>query len=130
MFTLDDGRLPNVPSQTSTRIGDIFFNAQGIQKELDRVNVNKSGGPDGIPNRIQHDFSSEIAPVLTYIYQQSYNTGTVPTDWSLAMVTPIFKSGHKSNPSNFRPVSLTCVCCKVMEHVVLCHLNRFLASSK
>ena len=39
----------------------------------------------------------------------------------------IFKSGHKSNPSNYRPVSLICVCCKVMGHVVLCHLNRFLA---
>jgi len=129
VFTADDGNIPHHHSQSTSQIGEIVFDVNGVQKQLERLNVNKSGGPDGIPNRVLRDLSFEIAPILTLIFQQSYNTGQVPADWSKAMVSPIFKSGDKSKPCNYRPVSLTCVCCKVMEHVVLSHLNRFITDN-
>ena len=44
--------------------------------------------------------------------------GSVPPDWKLANVTPIFKKGSKGDPANYRPVSLTSVCCKVMESII------------
>jgi hypothetical protein len=59
-----------------------------------------------------------VAPALVEIYNKSMETGEVPAVWKDANVTPIFKKGAKSNPSNYRPVSLTSVCCKVMESVV------------
>ena len=39
-------------------------------------------------------------------------------DWKVANVTPIFKKGSKAMPGNYRPVSLTCVLCKVMESIL------------
>ena len=60
--------------------------------------------------------------------QKSLNTGEVPSDWRSANVMPIFKKGSRSVPGNYRPVSLTSVCCKVMEQVlkdsIVEHLNR------
>lgn len=50
----------------------------------------------------------------------------MPEKWKIAHVVPIFKKGEKSRPSNYRPVSLTSIPCKVMEHIVLHELNKFL----
>ena len=66
----------------------------------------------------------EINRSLAFLFQQSFNSGIVPTEWKHALVTPIHKSGDKCNPFNYRPISLTCICCKVMEHIVLSHISK------
>ena len=80
----------------------------------------KASGPDCIPAYVLHHCATEIAPILTVIFTQSLDTGEVPSDWLRANVIPIFKKGDKHNASNYRPISLTSICCKVMEHI-LCH---------
>jgi hypothetical protein len=69
-----------------------------------------------------------IAPFLTRIFQSALNNGDVPKDWKYANVTAIFKTGDRFKTSNYRPVSLTCLCCKVQEHIltsnILKHLDR------
>ena len=47
-----------------------------------------------------------------------FTKGEVPTDWRQANVIPIFKKGEKYLASNYRPVSLTCICCKLLENIV------------
>ena len=44
--------------------------------------------------------------------------GLVPDDWRMANVTPIFKAGSKAKAGNYRPVSLTCIICKLMESII------------
>ena len=67
--------------------------------------------------------------MLTYIFQQSYHTATLPSDWLTAMVVPAHKKSSKENPANYHPISLTRLCCKVMEHIVLSNLNRHLSDN-
>lgn len=55
---------------------------------------------------------------MAHIFRQSLHEGVLPSDWKDANVTPIHKKGPKANPSNYRPVSLTSVCCKVMEAIL------------
>ena len=55
--------------------------------------------------------SSEIATVLAYIYNESLAQGVVPDDWRQANVAPVFKKGEKYDAANYRPVSLTYICC-------------------
>ena len=57
-------------------------------------------------------------------FSASISQGTVPSDWKLANVVPIFKKGSKSCPLNYRPVSLTSICCKILGHIIyssICH---------
>ena len=66
----------------------------------------------------------EIAPVVTVIFQTSFNSGIVPTDWKKAQVCPLFKKGNKTDPANYRPISLTCILCKTMEHIIASTLTK------
>ena len=52
------------------------------------------------------------------IFRKSLATGEVPDDWRTANVVPAFKKGQKYQAENYRPISLTSVCCKIMEHVI------------
>ena len=36
----------------------------------------------------------------------------------MAYVTPVYKKGSRTNPSNYRPISLPCICCKLLEHII------------
>ena len=56
------------------------------------------------------------------IFDQSLNSGDLPADWTLANVAPIFKKGSKLQAVNYRPVSLTCITCKLFEHIVCKHI--------
>ena len=76
-------------------------------------------GPDGIHPRVLKELPGVLAKLLSSIYQQSWLTREVPTDWKLANVTPIHKKGQKDDPGNYRPVSLTSVPGKLMEQIIL-----------
>ena len=48
-------------------------------------------------------------------------------DWRQANVVPVFKKGEKYNAANYRPLSLTCICCKTLEHIIVSNINKHLA---
>ena len=103
---------------------DIGIN--GIIKQLKNLNQNKATGPDELPARVLKETAEQIAPIITHIFQQSYNTGKLPNDWLQALVTPIHKKSLKSDPANYRPISLTCILCKVMEHIIVSNIWKHL----
>ena len=84
-----------------------------------------STGPDEISTKFLKEMAHPVTPALTRIFQASIDQGQTPEDWKSANVSPIFKKGDKSKPSNYRPVSLTSVCCKVAEHIIHSHLMNF-----
>ncbi|KAK3091269.1 hypothetical protein FSP39_018491 [Pinctada imbricata] len=70
--------------------------------------------------------SVELAPAVTHIFNISINTGVLPEDWRNADIAPIFKKGNKYEAANYRPVSLTSVCCKTLEHIICRHILQHL----
>ena len=107
-----------MPAKDVPVLNTIHISVEGVKKLLHNLQPGKSSGPDGISPRVLKELADDIAPILTIIYQSSINTSKVPTDWKEANVTPIFKKGEQYNPSNYRPISLTSVCCKVLEHIL------------
>jgi hypothetical protein len=69
------------------------------------------------------ELNEELAPVLTAIFNKSLDSGVVPEDWREANVTPIFKKGKRTAPENYRQVSLTSGCCKLLESVSVADPN-------
>jgi hypothetical protein len=63
------------------------------------------------------ELATHISPLLQLIFQKSPDTDVVPDDWRIANVSPVYKKGQKSLAENYRPISLTAVCCKAMEHI-------------
>ena len=61
------------------------------------------------------------------IYNESLARGDVPDEWRQANVTPVYKKGEKYDAANYRPVSLTCICCKTLEHILVSNINKHLA---
>ena len=101
---------------------DIIVTCEGIAKFLLNLNSNKAAGPDAIKPRVLKELATEIAHILTIIFQTSLESGVVPSDWKTAHVAPVYKKGPKYNPENYRPISLTCICCKLLEHIVVSNI--------
>ena len=83
-------------------------------------------GRDNIPNRVLKQCVDHLAPALTIIFQRSIDHGKLPNDWLNANVSCIFKKGDKHAAENYRPVSLTSVPCKLLEHIICGHLMKHL----
>jgi len=60
---------------------------------------------------------------VSLIFQKSLDSGQLPSDWTKANVSPQFKKGNTSDPANYRPISLTCVLCKLLEHIIASSLS-------
>ena len=97
---------------------DITVTVKCVQNLLAGLKTNKSIGPDLLPTRILKDYADVIAPVFAMLFQKSIDTGSVPKDWECANIVAIFKKGLKTEPTNYRPLSLTYVTCKVLEHII------------
>ena len=94
---------------------DFEISENEIKTEINALDVSKASGPDGIPGFLLKKFDDVFVPILTIIFQRSYNEGIVPNGMKRANVKPLFKSGEKTSPANYRPVSLTPIIIKIFE---------------
>ena len=130
VFSKPNKDIPPIrsPSVEDT-MPEIDINKTGVEALLNRLNTQKATGPDGISSRFLKEFSAEISSPLTLIFNLSLKSGTLPRDWLHAFVVPVYKGGNKdkNKAENYRPVSLTSICCKCLEHIVysniMTHLN-------
>ena len=113
---MDDDNM--VPGITSLSIGDIDFSVDLVSDKLKSLKPNKAVGPDGLHPCILQKCWDVIAFPLSIIFSKCFSYGCVPPDWKIANVIPIFKKGDHSSTSNYRPVSLTSVVCRVMESII------------
>ena len=121
VFTQEHPELPSVPDLSNPIMPDIKVSVEGVTKLLRDINPNKASWPDEIPARILKLAAEEIAPALSVIFQRSLDSGEIPSPWLRANITPLFKQGERTDASNYRPVSLTCICSKLLEHII--HAN-------
>ena len=106
------GTSPHPPME------EIRIDNHGVHKLLRGLKPHKATGPDMVPARFLKDFAMELSNIITKLFQYSIDSGTIPDDWKKASIVPIFKKGEKHKPANYRPVSLTSICCKLLEHIV------------
>jgi hypothetical protein len=118
VFTSED--ISNIPTyeETYNDVPNIIVTRNGILKLLKDINIHKATGPDNISGTLLKSVCEEAADALVLIFQTSLNCGKLPSAWKEAFITPLFKKGDKNIASNYRPVSLTSICCKLLEHII------------
>ena len=94
---------------------------------MDGLIVHKAPGLDGLNARSLKECSNESSPILALIFNESLARGDVPDEWRQVNVSPVFIKGEKCDGANYRPVSLTCICCKTVEHILVSNINKHLA---
>ena len=86
----------------------------------------KSPGPDNIGPKLLKSTLSDVIDPLVYICNLSFSTGCVPDSFKIAKVIPVFKKGEKTNPSNYRPISLLSIFHKLLEKLMYKRVYSFL----
>ncbi|CAJ0936637.1 unnamed protein product [Ranitomeya imitator] len=116
VFTVENKMLGEIPRNNENPILRVTnLTQEEVRNRLNKIKIDKSPGPDGIHPRVLRELSNVIDKPLFLIFRDS-----------IAMV-PIFKKGSKSEPGNYRPVSLTSIVGKIFEgflkDVILDYLN-------
>ena len=124
VFT-NENPMVNLPTQqVHPPMPEIIVSEEGVFKLLNEQDENKAPGPDGVPAKILKLFAAQLTPALTHIFNKSLTTGILPEDWLSANISPIFKKGDRATAANYRPVSLTPICCKLFEHILHSNIMR------
>ena len=108
-----------------SEILEIEISLHVVWKTLSSLNASSSMGPDGI-----HPFLLRSCPALAIpiylVFKESLELGLLPSAWKISDVVPMFKKGVRSDPLNYRPISLTSSCCKSLERVIVNGLYSYL----
>lgn len=106
------GPLPQV------HMDDIILSEDEVKYKLLTIKCNKSPGPDQVHPRVVSELKDSLCKPLTQLFNLSLSTGVLPDDWKVSNITVIHKKGSKMDVSNYRPISLTSVICKLFESLI------------
>ena len=67
---------------------------------------------------------------LSIIFNLSLETNSFPNDWKTATVTPVFKTGDRCDPNNYRPISVISAIARIFEKLVFEQLENYLTKNK
>ena len=107
----------------------LTINELEVHNLLSKLDVNKASGWDEVEAKYLKIGAAAIAPSLTALFDTSLAASELPEDWKCAKITPIFKSGARNDPKNYRPISLLPIVSKLLEQSVFNTLSRHLEAN-
>ncbi|KAI8501334.1 hypothetical protein Bbelb_206050 [Branchiostoma belcheri] len=120
VFTEED--TDNMPRMEAMYHGspleDIPITPETVLKKLKKLKKGKSPGSDELHPKILAEVAETVANPLALILRKSLDEGRLADEWRTAHITAIHKKGPKTEPGNYRPISLTSVIVKLFESVL------------
>ena len=107
---------------------DINITESIIIDSIRELSSNSAAGPDGIPPSLLLNCAHELAPSLLILFKQSLLSGVIAPSLKIRAGI-VFKSGDRTVPNNYRPISLTSVIIKVLVRIVRKQIVAFLISN-
>ena len=102
-----------IPSLT-----DIHFSEEDILKACAELKSSSAPGADGVPSALLKNCRKELKRPLYLLWRSSLDSGVIPTDLLLVLISPVHKGGSRGAAKNYRPVALTSHVVKVFERVI------------
>ena len=125
-----DSTASNTKKNIHSNISNVQVTTKRMMDAMSEVNSNSSA-PDGdIPAKVLKDCRKSLCKPLVILWQNSFDKGIIPIQFKQQFITPIFKKGNKTDPANYRPVSLTSHVIKIFERVIRAQLVEFLETNK
>ena len=134
-------KLPNPPDKynlqsvlryySSFTISDYFClsntSEEKVLKIMTNIESSKAAGVDKLSGRFLKDGANILAKPISALCNLSISQGVFPSACKVAKLKPIFKKGKKTDPSNYRPISLLPSISKIIERVIHDQTNAFLS---
>ena len=104
------------------QINEFTVGKEEVVQQLNSLNIHKAAGPDSLhPVIIKTLAGNEnFVNAVTVLFQAVASTCCIPNPWKRAIVTALHKKGPLNDECNYRPISLTCILCKVFEKLLYC----------
>ena len=115
-FNLSHLRNHVQASWSTSSIDKVVISEDAVFEVLCKIDPSKACGPDDIPGCLLKEGAPWLAEPPTQLFNLSLQSGVLPRDWRRANITLVFKKGDKHSPSNYRPISLTTLVVKCLEH--------------
>ena len=109
-------------------LSTINITFESVCKLVSSLDAEASMGPDEIHPKLIRSCNALVYP-LYLLFRKSLQCGKLPSQWKESLVTPLFKKGSRYVSLNYRPISLTSVCCKTLEREIACKLYEYLESN-
>ena len=122
----DSVNFPRLTPITDNRLDSILLTNRDVIEAIDTIPSNKSPGPDHISPIVIKHVKNTLAPILVRLFNRSLKDSKFPSVWKRANVVPIHKKDSRSDPSNYRPISLTSILSKIFEKAVVKYLLIYL----
>ena len=126
MLTQDDVKSNVFPFKTDSKLFNLCFDEVCVQNAMKNIKSSFSIDPDGLCSFFLKRLSFSLCKPLSKIFKLSYQSSRLPKSWKQAIVVPLHKKGDLSKPSNFRPVSLCSIACKLMETIINSYVVEYL----
>lgn len=117
-----------IPTVPDSKMSCFKISTRSVRRLMQALNPRKATGPDDIPPIVMIKCAPELAPVLCRLYKLCLSSGVCPSSWKSAHVVPVPKKGNRSDPSNYRPIAITSVLCKIFESLISDAIFSFLKS--
>ena len=116
---------------SSFMISDYFClsntSEEKVLKIMTNIESSKAAGADKLSGRFLKDGANILAKPISALWNLSISQGVFPSACKVAKMKPIFKKGKKTDPSNYRPISLLPSISKIIERVIYDQSNAFLS---
>ena len=128
----EEHEIPNISElfdnydESSPTLSDLSFTKEDIVKSIAEIKANSAPGPDGFSALLLRECATQLSDPLFIIFRNSIDSGEVPNELKDAFITPIHKGGLKSEPKNYRPVSLLSHILKTLEKIIRRKIVKFL----
>ena len=125
--TKDGEKFRDLGYNVEKQLLDVEITEEHVLCKIKGLKDGKAPGEDGISSTLLRKIAESISEPLAKIFRLSLDTGDIPMDWKRANISAIYKKGPKTDPGNYRPVSLTSQICKLFEAIIrdniVFHLN-------
>ena len=115
---------PNKTNENSFFISPVT--EEEVERELSKLNPNKSAGFDDLSIKIMRQLASHIKHPLTLIFNKSFTTGIIPENLKISVITPVYKNEENNIFSNYRPVAVLPCFSKILEKIMYQRLISFI----